>query len=74
MLSTSSEIYWKSVLKKKEWASVFLILNSDPQSTYQRALLQMRQKPFINIQQILFIADFPADSCEKGTMKVNESR
>lgn len=61
--------------KKKEWASVFLIpLNSDPQSTYQRDLLQMRQKPFINIQQILFIVDFPADSCEKGTMKINESR
>lgn len=37
-------------------------------------LLPTRQKPFVNIQQILFIADFPADSCEKGTMKINESR
>lgn len=46
----------------------------DPEPTYQRSLLPMTQKPFITIQQILFIADFPADSCEKGTMKINESR
>lgn len=60
---------------KKKWASVFPIpLNRDPHSSHQRSLLPMRQKPFINIQQILFIADFPADSCEKGTMKINESR
>ena len=61
--------------EKKKWASVFPIpLNRDPQSSCQRSLLPMRQKPFINIQQILFIADSPADSCEKGTMKINETR
>lgn len=40
-------------------------LNLNSRAKYQRSLLPMSQKPFINIQQILFIADFPADSCEK---------
>lgn len=42
--------------------------------SHQRIILPVMQKPFINIQQILFIADFPADACEKGTMKINESK
>lgn len=29
---------------------------------------------FFNKQQILFTADFSADSYEKGTIKINESR
>lgn len=53
-------------LKKKKSGNLFPIpLNLDSQAKYQRSLLPMSQKPFINIQQILFIADFPADSCEK---------
>ena len=61
--------------EKKKWASVFpLPLNHDPHASCQRSLLPMRHKPFSHIQQILCIADFPADSCEKGTMKINESR
>ena len=61
--------------KRRAWASVFPVpCNPDPHSPRQRSLLPTRQKPFINVRQILFIADFPADSCEKGTMKINESR